>query len=37
MTNEYMPFLSQIKEIIPHTDVEYTLLFLTQMSNIHSV
>ena len=24
MTNEYMPFLSQIKEIIPHTDVEYT-------------
>lgn len=24
MTNEYMPFLSQIKEIIKHTDTEYT-------------
>lgn len=24
MTNEYMPFLSQIKEIIKHTDIEYT-------------
>lgn len=24
MTNEYMPFLSQIKEVIPHTDIEYT-------------
>lgn len=24
MTNEYIPFLSQIEEIIPHTDIEYT-------------
>ena len=24
MSNEYMPFLSQIKEIIRHTDIEYT-------------
>lgn len=24
MTNEYMPFLSQIKEIIKHTEIEYT-------------
>ena len=24
MKNEYIPFPSQVKEIIPHTDVEYT-------------
>ncbi len=24
MINEYMPFLSKIKEVIPHTDIEYT-------------
>lgn len=24
MTNEYLPFLSEIKEVIKHTDIEYT-------------
>ena len=24
MKNEYIPFSSQVKEIIPHTDIEYT-------------
>lgn len=24
MNNEYMPFISEIKEIIKHTDIEYT-------------
>ena len=24
MNNEYMPFMSEIKEIIKHTDIEYT-------------
>lgn len=24
MTNEYMPFLSKIQQVIPHTDIEYT-------------
>ena len=24
MTNEYIPFLSKIKEIVKHTETEYT-------------
>ena len=24
MKNEYIPFISEIKEVIKHTDIEYT-------------
>lgn len=34
MTNEYMPFLSQIKEIIKHTEIEYTFR-MTYLGEVH--
>ena len=29
MTNEYIPFLSKIKEIVKHTETEYTSLAIS--------